>query len=200
MGRDDLRANFLRFTEKAFGLLSPMDRPRILDLGCGTGVPTLRLAALSGGQVVALDSDEEALGVLRAGAERLGLAGRIEVRAGSVEDVPFADGSFDLLWCEGAVFPLGFRGSLRSWRRLLKPGGCMVLHDEAGDIEEKLATAVSEGYVVLGHFEIPPQVWWDEYFALADEDPELAGEISRFHTEPERFRSAFFVLQRGDPE
>lgn len=195
MDRDDLRKNLLRFTDRAFGLLPPMDGPRILDLGCGTGLPTLRLAALTGGQIVALDSDREALGVLKARAEVLGFAERIEIRSGSVEDLPFADGSFDLIWCEGAVFALGFRDSLKAWRRLLSPGGCLVVHDEAGDIDDKLLAVGEEGYALLGHFEVPEQVWWDDFYALADVEMDLAGEISQFQAQPERFRSAFFVLQ-----
>ena len=195
MDRDDLRRNFLAFTDRAFEFLPPMENPRILDIGCGTGVPTLRLAELTDGQIVGLDSDKEALETLRARADSLGISDRIEVRVGSLEEIPFEDGSFDLLWCEGAVFALGFRESLRSWRRLLKPRGCLVVHDEAGDLGEKSLAVREEGYTLLGHFEIPEQVWWDDYYALADVELELAEEIRQFQIRPEQFRSAFFVLR-----
>jgi len=197
MDRDDLRRNLLGFTDRAFEFLPPLEKPRVLDIGCGTGVPTLRLAELTGGQIVGLDSDREALETLRARAEALGISGRIEVRAGSLEEIPFEEGSFDLLWCEGAVSVLGFRESLQSWRRLLKPGGYLVVHDEAGDIGGKNLAVREEGYTLLGHFEISEQVWWDEYYALADVELELelAEEISQFRARPEQFRSAFFVLR-----
>ncbi len=195
MDRDDLRRNFIRFTDRAFGLLPPMEHPRILDIGCGTGVPTVRLAELTDGQIVGLDSDRETLETLRGRAGDLGISDRIEVRAGSLDEIPFEDGSFDLLWCEGAVFALGFRESLRSWRRLLKPGGCLVLHDQAGDVGEKILAVREEGYTLLGHFEVPERVWWDDFYALADGELGLAEEISQFQARPEEFRSAFFVLR-----
>jgi ubiquinone/menaquinone biosynthesis C-methylase UbiE len=193
--QDDLRSNLLRFTERAFELLPPMESPRILDIGCGTGLPTLRLAELTGGQIVGLDLDSEALETLRSRAVEQGLSDRVEVRVGALEEIPFEDCSFDLVWCEGAINELGFRESLRRWRRLLKPHGCMGLHDEAGDVDGKLSAAQEEGFALLGHFEISEQVWWDEYFALADEEMGLEAEIQRFQREPEKFRSAFFVLR-----
>ena len=200
MDRDDLRRNLLGFTDRAFDLLPPMESPRVLDIGCGTGVPTLRLAELTGGWIVAMDSDREALETFRDRVDGLEISDRIEVRAGTLEEIPFEDGSFDLLWCEGAASVLGFRESLRSWRRLLKPGGCLVVHDEAGDVGEKSMVVREEGYTLLGHFEISEQVWWDDYYALADVELklDLAEEISQFQARPEQFRSAFFVLRLNE--
>jgi len=58
-------------------------RARVLDLGCGTGVLSV-LALLDGaGQVVALDSNPQALENTRINLERHGLAGRAELRLGS---------------------------------------------------------------------------------------------------------------------
>jgi len=48
----------LRFTRKAFHMLPRLDRPRILDIGCGQGEPTLELAKLSGGQVIVMQKIE----------------------------------------------------------------------------------------------------------------------------------------------
>lgn len=200
MRHDRIRKNLLRFTDRAFDLLPPMTKPRILDIGCGSGVPTLRLAERTEGRIVGLDWDEEALKTLRERIERLGLSDRVEVRAGPLEDIPYEDGSFDIVWSEGAVSVLGFGESLRSWRRLLKSGGCMVLHDEVGDVDEKLRAVRDQGFELLGHFEIPEQVWWDDFYALADVEMDLAEEISLFQVRPERFRSAFFVLRLEDPD
>jgi ubiquinone/menaquinone biosynthesis C-methylase UbiE len=198
--RDDLRRNLLRFTDRAFGLLPGMMGPRILDLGCGTGVPTLRLAELTDGHIVGLDSSREALEVLRARVEELGLEERVQVREGTFQKVPFGDQSFDLLWCEGALWVMGFRESLRAWRRLLRHGGFLVAHDEAGELSEKRQIAEEEGFVLLEHFEISEDIWWEEYFSLAEDDPGLAEEVSRFREHPEEFRSAFFILRLDGKE
>jgi ubiquinone/menaquinone biosynthesis C-methylase UbiE len=49
------RANLLSYTRKAFHMLPPLVEPRILDIGCGTGVATIELARLSGGIIVGVD-------------------------------------------------------------------------------------------------------------------------------------------------
>ena len=42
--RDRFREPLLKYTRKAFQLLPKLDKPRILDVGCGSGVPTIELA------------------------------------------------------------------------------------------------------------------------------------------------------------
>ena len=53
--KDRIRANLNKYTRKAFEALPPMDRPRILEIGCGSGVPTLELARLSNGEITTID-------------------------------------------------------------------------------------------------------------------------------------------------
>ncbi|HJX03327.1 MAG TPA: class I SAM-dependent methyltransferase, partial [Dehalococcoidia bacterium] len=62
--RDGFRKRLLKYTRKAFQLLPQLDHPRILDIGCGSGVPTLELARLSNGEIVAVDNDAGALQIL----------------------------------------------------------------------------------------------------------------------------------------
>jgi ribosomal protein L11 methyltransferase len=68
---------------------------RILDVGCGTGVLSVA-AALTWPQarVVAVDLDPAAVAAATANVARLGLDGRIDVRAGSADA---AEGPFDLV-------------------------------------------------------------------------------------------------------
>ena len=59
--RDVLRQRLLKYTRKAFFLLPDLDRPRILDIGCGSGVPTIELARLTDGEIIGLDIDASLL-------------------------------------------------------------------------------------------------------------------------------------------
>jgi SAM-dependent methyltransferase len=67
---------------------------RVLDAGCGAGYGAAMLAAAGAASVVGLD---RAASVLQEARPRLG--DDVELVEGDVEDLPFADGSFDLVVC-----------------------------------------------------------------------------------------------------
>ena len=61
--KDSLRKAFIKYTIKAFHLLPDMERPRILDVGCGSGLPAMELARLTEGEIIGLDIDRSSLDV-----------------------------------------------------------------------------------------------------------------------------------------
>ena len=176
----------LSFTRKAFELLPPLETPQILDVGCGSGDPTLELARLSGGQVLGLDVDPSALAELSKRAEDEGLAHRIQVVNRSMLDMDFPDERFDLIWAEGSMHVVGFEKALRDWRRFLKPRGFLVVHEMAWlradpppairnfwqgifpgirTVSEYVETVPGCGYDLIAHFALPEDFWWREYYA-----------------------------------
>ncbi|MFF9341161.1 MULTISPECIES: GNAT family N-acetyltransferase [unclassified Streptomyces] len=158
-------------------------RPRVLDLGCGPGRSALLLAAEAGAEVTAVDTHEPFLGELRAAAASRGLGDAVRPVLGDMGALPFPDGSFDLVWAESSVFVIGFDRALAEWRRLLAPGGTLVLtecvwttdapaegarafwdeHYPLRTVPELVAAAVGAGYHVLGTF-TQPDGDWDEYY------------------------------------
>lgn len=73
--------------------------------------------------VDAVDLHEPYLATLRGRAP----ATRVRTLAARMQDLPFPDGAFDLVWAEGSAYIMGFDDALASWRRLLAPGGVLVL-------------------------------------------------------------------------
>ena len=103
----------------------------------------------------------------------------------------FADGSFDLIWCEGAIYNVGVAEGLRDWRRLLPRGGhvaltevcwrkpnpppeCAAFWDEEypaiQDTAALLQTIDACGYRTAGHFPLPASAWWDDYYRPLQEN------------------------------
>ena len=194
-------------------MLPELDNPRILDIGCGSGVPTMELARLSNGEIIGLDIDQSALDTLAEKILQAGLSDRAKTIRRSVLDMDFEKESFDIIWSEGCIHVIGFEKGLREWRRLLKPNGYMVVHDGQENINEKLKLISRCGYELLGHFLLNEDVWRAEYFApmekliaetLAEyaDDPKVLEavhssrrEIDMFKKNPELNSSAFFIMQ-----
>jgi ubiquinone/menaquinone biosynthesis C-methylase UbiE len=98
-----------------------------LDIGCGTGFLALQLARL-GHRVVGIDAAAEMLALARAKATHDGLSSRATFHQADAERLPFADGSFDLVVERHVVWTLPEPPmALAEWRRVLRPGGRVVL-------------------------------------------------------------------------
>jgi len=97
----------------------PDRRPRILDVGCGTGANLLML--LEYGDAEGVDISEDALAFCR---ER----GLDKVRLGAGEQLPYDDGTFDLVTALDVVEHMDDDlAGLREMRRVLRPGGRVLL-------------------------------------------------------------------------
>ncbi len=209
--KDQIRENLNKYTRKAFQMLPKLNNPQILDIGCGTGVPTMELATLSDGMITAIDIDTLALDQFLHKINDSGLTNRIRIVNASISNIDLKDESFDIIWAEGSVFILGFRNSLVNWRRLLKPDGFLVIHDENKEKTEKIGQVPACGYKLIDQFELSDESWWNDYYIPLEqvieesrnkypEDPELSRELDMDQQEIGRSRkgsmlmSSFFVI------
>lgn len=184
-GLDQETPTRLEYTRKAFRMLPKLDNPRILDVGCGRGDPTLELARLSGGEVIGVDINQPALDELTRRIQQAGLSDRVRVLNCSMLDMDFPEESFDIIWAEGAVFIIGFEKGLKEWRRFLKPNGFLVVHEmtwlrpnppaEIADhwraiypgirsASEYIQQVPHYGYELIGHLPLPEDTWWLDYY------------------------------------
>ncbi|WP_030678990.1 SAM-dependent methyltransferase [Streptomyces sp. NRRL B-1347] len=127
-------ARAARMVARVAGALRAAERPTVLDLGCGWGELTLRLlAAVPTATAVGVDLNEEDLERGRALARARGLADRVEFASESATDT--ARGPADVVLCLSSghalcpadAAPPYTAGALRALRRLVRPGGRVVL-------------------------------------------------------------------------
>ena len=171
-------------TAEAFRRVQPLlpPAPSILDVGCGGGAQTLVLAGLTPGTVLAVDSYPPFVEELRERATAHGFADRVTARVGDMKALDLPPASFDLVWCEGALYVLGFEEGLRTLRPLLRGPGLVVVTEAAWlrplqevpsavrafwaeaypamtDVEGNLALARRAGFAPLAHFTLPAEGW-----------------------------------------
>ena len=187
-------------TRRALGLVPGVGpRTRVLDVGCGTGAQTLVLALSSPSRIVAVDNHRPFVYILNREAQRLGVANRLEARVADMRRLDFADDSFDLIWCEGAIYNVGVKAGLPDWRRLLRPNGHVALtevcwrkpdppaecvafwkreYPAIRDTAALLEAVDACGYRTVGHFPLPASAWWDDQLPAAAGQPDRIPQAS----------------------
>lgn len=174
-------------TEKAIGLAGiDRDAPlKIVDIGCGTGASTLTLARLLNAKITAVDFLQEFMDVLTARAQSDGVEDKITPLCASMEQLPFEDEEFDVIWSEGAIYNIGFEKGVADWKRYLKPGGLLIASEitwltrsrpsqlqnhwdneypEIDTASAKIKVLEENGYTPIGYFVLPEHCWLDNYY------------------------------------
>lgn len=108
----------------------------VLDLGCGAGIDLLLAAEKTGptGRVVGVDVSDDMLARAKANIDRAGLADRVSLRQGVIENLPVDDASVDWVISNCVVNlspdkPRVFSEIVRT----LKPGGRILIADLVAD-------------------------------------------------------------------
>jgi SAM-dependent methyltransferase len=118
----------------------------VLDVGCGGGRTVSKLAAMAPqGKVHGIDYSEESVAASRRYNAQAIRAGRVEIHLADVGKLPFADSAFDLVTgVETHFWWSDIAAGLREIRRVLKPGGTLILIAEVYKGADALASRLCE--------------------------------------------------------
>ena len=116
-------------TDWGLGQLHVVSDATILDIGCGGGRTVQRLAALApDGAVHGVDYSAASIAASRLTNAREIAAGRVQIHLASVAQLPFSDGTFDVVTAvETHYYWPDLPANLREVFRVLKPGGTFAL-------------------------------------------------------------------------
>jgi SAM-dependent methyltransferase len=111
--------------------IGPVAGRRVLEYGCGLGELTVLLAR-SGAHVTTFDLSADSLEVARRRAELNGVADRIQFVEASGEELPFADGSFEIAVGKAILHHLEPAIAAPELARILQPGGRAAFSEPLG--------------------------------------------------------------------
>ncbi len=174
-------------TLKALSFIDGLtEKSKVADIGCGTGGPTIVLAQNIPCEIIGIDSWSGFINQFNQNVQNINLHDRMKGVVGNMENLPFQEEDFDLIWSEGAIYNIGFRRGLNEWRKFLKQGGYIAVtentwfteerpaeiqefwqkaYPEIDTIPNKVAQMQKAGYLPIASF-VVPETCWTNYYSI----------------------------------
>jgi len=110
---------------------------RVLDVGGGLGGPARSLAVDYGCRVTVIDLAESYVQAGAALTALLGLGGQVSHQLGNALELPFEEGSFDVVWTQNSGMNIEEKERMYAgFHRVLRPGGRLVFQEPmAGPVQ-----------------------------------------------------------------
>ena len=129
---DQLHNRGIRATRENIERADIKSNMHVLDLGCGIGGASRVIAATCGCRVTGIDLTPQYIEVARELTSRCGMTDRIEFRQADALDLPFAEGTFDRVWCHNVTMNIQDKRKFASEvARVLRRGGRFLCSETA---------------------------------------------------------------------
>ncbi len=203
--KDECRKNLNKYTRKAFSMIPGIDKPIILDAGCGTGVPALALIEFCNGKIFAVDPDQSSINWFREKVTARKLNDRIIIINDSILNPSLFNFKFDIILAEGLLNVIGFEKGLQILVNYLKKERYLIIHDELKNDSQKRRYFKSNNLKLLHSFQLNEQVWLNEYFHCLKSKIELYENKNLLEIElkevieniqnPDNLKSIYYILK-----
>jgi cyclopropane fatty-acyl-phospholipid synthase-like methyltransferase len=208
--RDRCRMRLVKYLEQVLNNLPEFNNPKILDIGCGSGVPTLWLAEKYTGTITAIDTDKHLLDFLEHKIQRNNTSSRIETKNVSFFDLETDPEYYDLILAEGFLNVVGFEMGFKKVIATIKKNGYFIIHDEFKDKDEKNALILKNNCQIVSSLLLDETIWWRDFYGQLEIEinkPENAhlkslfineiNEIDQYKKDPSLFKSIYYVILKS---
>ena len=158
---------------------------KIADIGSGTGSQTFVLAQHTGARIISVDLFTHFLDKLAGKAKELGIQKKVSTVATSMDNLPFDNNEFDMIWSEGAIYNMGFKAGVTYWKDYLKTGGYLCVSEitwitetrpqeiedfwmqeypEVDKASNKIKYLEDHGFTLTGYFYLNQDSWLENYY------------------------------------
>lgn len=189
---DDDRTPFLeamnRLTDIVGAKLELRPGQHLLDVGCGVGVPAIRLGQRTDATITGITISEWQVGEATRRVNAAGLRGQVRIEYGDAAALAYPDGFFDAVLAFDSLPNARERGQwLREMARVLRPGGRVVLTDYT---EEVPLTEQEIEVLRCGALERPPST--QQFVDLVRSSGFVVDEFVSCGDRVRRFYTAYF--------
>lgn len=199
------------YMAEAFSLVPEINDPKILDIGCGTGVPTVWLAENYRGIITAIDTNKNAIEWLKKKVTDKKLENQVNPVNISFFELKTGSDYFDIIIAEGFLNIIGFEQGFVEVIRMIRGDGYFIIHDEYKDHEWKCDLIRKNNCSLTGTVFLDESVWWNSFYkqletVINDKENrhikdlfrnELI-EIATYKKDPSPFRSIYYVVKNSE--
>ena len=207
--KDSCRKGLIKYLEKVCSRIAGFKSPKILDTGCGTGVPTLWIAENYAGTITAIDTDGDSIEWLNHKIALENLQDRVRTFVISFFDFKSAPDYYDIVLAEGFLNAIGFENGFTEVIKILKRHGYFIIHDEFKDHQQKRDFILNLNCKIFDTLSLGEDVWWNDYYrqleieinTIRDEQLrkhflEDIQEIECYKADPTVFKSIYYLVQK----
>jgi ubiquinone/menaquinone biosynthesis C-methylase UbiE len=176
-----------RYTKKAFDMIKGYlpEHPKILDIGCGKGAQSFKLAEVSNGHITCIDNHQPFVDFVNQKAKEEYIEDMIVAKLGDMNKLDLPEGRFDVVWSEGAIYNMGFEKGLTELPKYLKSMGFIVVSEavwlkdnppaevkkmwdneyaDITSIDEKVAVVERCNLKMIAHYTLPEDGWLNFFY------------------------------------
>ncbi len=148
---------------------------RILDVGCGTGTNSIRLAEKFGCHVIGIDISEKMIERAKEKATSSNMTDNVEFMVGDAYHLQFQNDSFDVIITIFVSHLLDLHRAFKEFKRVLKVGGYIGLNElyKEDEIPEDVTEEIQRAENMLQEatqlpFKLNPPNYWKKTFEDID--------------------------------
>ncbi len=207
--RDKCRKQLLPYLDNAISLIPQIKDCKVLDVGCGSGVPSLFIVEKFDSHVTAIDIDRRSINEFQRKVKELNYQEKFTIHNSSLNDVNPKINYFDIILAEGFLNVIGFEKGFINLLKHLKPNGYFIIHDDYQGNDEKTKLIGNNNCEILDSFSLDENIWWDKYCSCLEnniskiENSDLLElfksdikEVEMYKEDPTQFRSRYYTIRK----
>jgi cyclopropane fatty-acyl-phospholipid synthase-like methyltransferase len=207
--RDNCRKGLIKYLEKAFSIIPEIKNPKILDIGCGTGVSTLWIAEKYSGTITAIDIDKNSLDWLQDKINAKNFVDKVTTLKTSFFNYRANSDYFDIILSEGFLNVIGFERGFLKVIEILKRNRYFIIHDEFKNHEKKCNFIKENNCKIIDTLYLDENIWWNYYYRQLESKISAIEshrtrnlfksdlkEIEGYKMDPSPFRSMYYIREK----